>query len=181
MNYLEAMIRRPHVIFTAGLAILASACSVSVGGPDYAKLEGSISEEVNTAFASFDTTTTDVECPEQDNLDVGSEFICTVQLSDLDGDMRVTVEVVNDDLDVEFNTLDLLYDMRKVETAIAEDQSTQSGLDIAVDCGEDRLQAVEGGAPFECTATDPDGFTATVEVVTDNEGNITWTVTPDEV
>jgi hypothetical protein len=175
------MIRLPHVAITVGIALTASACSFSVGGPDYAKLEASISDEVNTAFASFDTATTAVDCPEQDNLDVGAQFICTVQLTDLDGDMRVNVEVVNDDLDVEFNTIDLLYDMRQVETAIADDQTSQIGIEIAVDCGDDRLQAIEGGASFECTATDPDGFTATVDVATDTEGNITWTVTPDEV
>lgn len=180
-GYVGAMIRLPHAVVAAGIALVASACSFSVGGPDYAKLEASISEEVNTAFASFDTTTSSVECPEQDNLDVGAEFICTVQLTDLDGDMRVNVEVVSGDLDVEFNTIDLLYDMRQVETTIADDQTSQIGVDIAVDCGDDRLQAIEGGTSFECTATDPDGFTATVEVATDTEGNITWTVTPDEV
>ncbi len=157
---------------------MLSACTV--GGPDIAKLEASITSEVNAAFASFDTSVTAVECPEQDDLDVGAEFICALQLTDLDEDMRVTVEVVNEDLDVEFSTLDLLYDMRVVEAAIADDQTSQLGVDIAVDCGEDRLQAIEGGASFECTATDPDGFTATVDVVTDTEGNINWTVTPDE-
>lgn len=171
---------RRHLPLAMIVGLVASACSFSIGGPDYAKLEASISEEINTAFESFDTTTTMVDCPEQDNLDVGAQFICTVQLTDLDGDMRVTVEVVSDDLDVEFNTLDLLYDMRVVEAAIAEDQTSELGIEIAVDCGDDRLQAIEGGASFECTATDPEGFSATVDVVTDNEGNITWTVTADE-
>lgn len=171
------MNRLPLSVALLAATLVASACGSS---PDYDKLEASITKEIDSAFVDFDTTVTAVECPEQESLGAGDQFTCTVQLTDLDDEMRVVVDVVNDDLDVTFETLDLLYDMRKVETTIATDLIDQVGGDVQVDCGEERLQAIEGGAPFTCRATDAEGSGAVVDVTTDTEGTITWTVTPDE-
>jgi Domain of unknown function (DUF4333) len=46
---------------------------------------------------------------------------------------------------------------------------------MTVDCPDDI--EVKAGATFTCTATDPSGTTATIEVTqTDDHGHLTWTI-----
>ena len=71
-----------------------------------------------------------------------------------------------------------VLDTGKIEEEIESGIEEQTNTTVeSVDCPEDR--ALEEGDTFECTATAPDGSSATVEVTqTDDEGNITWEVVP---
>ena len=71
-----------------------------------------------------------------------------------------------------------VLDTGKIEEEIESGIEEQTDTSVeSVDCpGERELQE---GDTFECTATAPDGSSATVEVTQDDdEGNITWEVVP---
>ncbi len=66
-------------------------------------------------------------------------------------------------------------DTSELETEIEEELGAQGVPDSAVDCPDD--VEVEEGDEFTCTATAPDGSTATILVTqTDDDGNVRWRV-----
>lgn len=148
-----------------GALVLASltACSfsMSAGGPDYDKLQTAITDELNTSYAEIGQQVTGVECPRQSDLKTGDTFICT---ADLDAnEVRVEVTVDDDDGNVSFSTLDVVYNLPTVAESLATDITADRGFDVTVDCGEG-LKVVAIGDAFECTAADESGETRQVQV-----------------
>ena len=70
-------------------------------------------------------------------------------------------------------------DTGELETEIEDGLEAQGVSDSAVDCPDD-VEAEEGDE-FTCTATAPDGSTATILVTqTDDDGNVSWRVVSTE-
>lgn len=149
-----------------GLVLLLSplvACqfSASVGGPDYAKLEKAITDELDGAYTDISRKVSSVECPRQSELKTGDTFVCK---ADLDGNtVRVLVTATDDEGNVDFKTLDTVFDLERTADGLGSDISQDRGFDVTVTCGEG-LKVVEIGQSFECTAADPRGDTRKVKV-----------------
>jgi len=152
----------PALLLSCGAALVLSACSFSMGGLDYDKLQTTITDELNTSYSSMDQKVSSVECPEQSpSPKAGDTFDCTAKVGDQT--VRVAVDVKDDDYNVNYKTKDTLYELPTVAATLSDEVSKQVGFPVTVDCGEG-LKAVEVGKTFECTAADPEGTERTVEV-----------------
>jgi uncharacterized protein DUF4333 len=143
-------------------ALAACQFSASVGGPDYEKLERGITDELNGNYAEISRQVSSVSCPRQSTPPkTGDTFICT---ADVEGhEVRVEVAVKDDDYNVDFSTLDVVFDLAGTERGLSREISDQYGFDVKVACGEG-LKVVAIGDSFECVATDPAGDTRTVRL-----------------
>jgi len=157
------MVSQYSIVGSMLLVPLAAACqfSMSTGGPDYPKLEGAITEELNDSYKGISRKVTRVDCPRADTLKAGDTFICT---ADVDGNaVRVQVRATDDDGNVDFSTLDTVFELSQTADGLATQISKKHGFDVTVDCGEG-LKVVAVGQSFECTAAARSGDTRTVKV-----------------
>ena len=149
--------------------------SFSAGGPDYEKLETAIADELNTQYSAISRQVDKVECPRpSESPKAGSSFNC---IADLEGnDVRVEVNFTDDDYNVDFAALDVVYDLAETSKGLSEDVSQDYGFDVTVSCG-DGLKVVAVGESFECEAADPRGDTRPVRVTAGGpDGQDTWEV-----
>ncbi|MBV5242212.1 MULTISPECIES: DUF4333 domain-containing protein [Mycolicibacterium] len=147
---------------SCGAALALSACSFSIGGLDYDKLESGITEQLNNSYSSLGLSVSSVECPETSpGPKKGESLECSAQVGGQT--VRVDATVTDDDYNVNFKTIDTLYDLPTVADTLTESVSEQVGFDVTVDCGSG-LKAVEVGTTFDCTAADPQGEERTVQV-----------------
>ena len=162
----------------AAFALTATACSFSfsVGGLDYEGLETAIEDDLNAAYAAGGKITVDgVSCPRQDETPTtGDVFICNAAVED--GTVRVEVTVTNDDLDVTYETLDLVYDVGTVEASIGEDFTAQAGFQVTVECPGERTRIVPIGGAFECIGADAQGETVPIRVTANGIEDTAWEV-----
>lgn len=144
------------------VALAGCSFSMSAGGPDYAKLEGAITDELNANYQKIDREVSEVECVRPANAPkAGDTFICN---ADVDGStVRVQVVVSDDEENVEYSTLDVLYDLTQTAQGLTKEISADRGFAVTVTCGEG-LKVVEVGDSFECTAADRRGDTRPVKV-----------------
>ncbi|MBX7453014.1 DUF4333 domain-containing protein [Mycolicibacterium sp. 3033] len=167
---------RALAALAAPLPVLA-AChfSVSAGGPDYPKLESAIADELNSQYRPLARQVSSVECPRPEQPPkAGDTLTC---IADLDGrDVRVVATFTDGDNNVDFRTIDTVYDLADTEATLAEQISARYGFDVTVECG-DGLEIVESGHTFECSATDPRGATRSVQVTAGSAGeNDSWRI-----
>jgi hypothetical protein len=148
--------------------------SVSVGGPDFAKLEKAITDKLNAAYAPISRQVSTVDCPRDTSPKTGDTFVCK---ADVEGnDVRVQVKVVDDKGNVDFSTLDTLFDLDRMAMGLSREISRDRDFDVTVTCGSG-LKVVEIGQSFECEAADPQGVTRTVKVTAGAPGESThWEV-----
>lgn len=143
---------------------MAAGCqfSFSVGGPDYAKLESAIAEELNEQYTSIDRRVTGVECPRPSGEPkAGESLTCE---ADLDGEaVRVGVTFTDDDYNADYETLDTVFDLTDLADGLARDMSDQLGFDVTVDCGKG-IRVVPVGDTLDCEAADPRGDVRGVRV-----------------
>lgn len=145
-------------------AALVSACSfsASVGGLDYDKLKTAITDELNKSYSSVGQKVSSIDCPEQSPAPKkGDKFTCTAEVSGQK--VRVETTVTDDDYNVNFSTIDTLYDLNKTGSSLSDELSAQLGFPVTVDCGEG-LKAVEVGKTLDCTAVDDAGDERTVRL-----------------
>lgn len=159
------------------LAPVAAGCqfSFSSGGPDYKKLEAAIADELDEQYSSMSRQVSSVECPRPPNPPkAGSSFNC---IADLDGnDVRVEVNFTDDDYNVKYSTLDVVFDLAQTEKGLSEEVSEDYGFDITVSCGSG-IEVVPVGESFECEAVDPQGEVRPVKVTAGgSDGHDTWEV-----
>ncbi len=161
------------------LAPALAGCSFSFsaggGGLDYEKLEGAITAELNKNYAPISREVSAVNCPrQQESPKTGETFICN---ADLDGNtVRVMSTVTDDEYNVDFRTLDVVYNLPGVADRLYQALTDHYGFEVVVSCGDD-LRVVEVGQSFECTATDPSGDTRQVKVTAAPPGeNESWEV-----
>ncbi|MDZ4264704.1 MAG: DUF4333 domain-containing protein [Mycobacterium sp.] len=159
------------------LAPLAAGCqfSFSSGGPDYEKLETAIADELNTQYSAISRQVSAVECPRPSTPPkAGSSFNC---IADLDGnDVRVEVKFTDDDYNVDFATLDSVYDLATTGEGLSEEVSKDYGFDVTVRCGNG-LKVVAVGDSFDCEAADRRGDTRPVRVTAGGpDDKDTWEV-----
>jgi hypothetical protein len=163
-------------VLAATIPMLA-ACnfSVSAGGPDYQKLESAIADELNTQYQPLARQVSSVECPRPDKPPKAGDTLTCV--ADLDGgDVRVVATFTDDDNNVDYRTIDTVYDLTDTEAGLAEQISARYGFNVTVECG-DGLKIVESGRTFECSATDPGGATRAVQVTAGEAGEKdTWKI-----
>ena len=152
----------PALVLSCGAALVLSACSFSVGGLDYEKLESKITEELNNSYSSINQKVSSVDCPEQSSgPKAGDTFECNAEVGGQT--VRVDVTVKDDDYNVEYKTKDTLYELPTVASTLSDEVSKQVDFPVSVDCGEG-LKSVEVGQTFDCTAADPEGTERTVRV-----------------
>ena len=155
---------RRSLLPLAALAPLLASCSFSfsAGGPDYEKLERGITDELNSSYENLDQKVSAVDCPRQSGkVAAGDTFICE---ADLDGNnVRVEVTAVDDKGEVNFKTLDVVYDLTATAQGLTKEITKDRGFKVTVSCGEG-LKVVEAGKSFECEAADRRGDTRTVKV-----------------
>ncbi len=149
-------------------ALAACSFSMSAGGLDYSKLESAITDELNSSYSDLPVKVSSVDCPRQsESPKAGDTFVCK---ADVDGStVRVQVNVKDDDKNVDYSTLDVLFDLPQTASGLESDISEDRGFDVTVDCGEG-IKVVEIGQTFECTAADPQGATRTVKVTAGGVG-----------
>ena len=96
--------------------------------------------------------------------------MCT---ADVDGNkVRVQAKFTDDNGNVDFSTLDTVYDLQKMAKSLSEEISRDRGFDVTVKCGEG-LKVVEIGQSFECKAFDPRGVSRTVRITAGGWGKAT--------
>lgn len=166
--------RRVIILILAALATTAGSCSFSIGGLDYETLETAIQEDLAAAYGST-VSVSGVSCPEQEPTPTtGDTFICNAAVGD--STVRVEVQVTNDDLDVTFETLDLVYDVTTIEQDVSADASEQIGIPVQVDCGDPQVRVVPISGSFDCVGTDANGATATIRITADSLEDTSWEV-----
>jgi Domain of unknown function (DUF4333) len=140
--------------------------------PDYEALESYISDEINDDYSSLiGHQVSGVDCPRQaDTVTSGESFLCTV---DLDGH-AVRVQVTANDEGLDFNTLDMVYDLGPAAEALAVEISNEVEFPVTLSCG-DGLKVVPIGDSFECTAADEYGDTRTIRITANPDGEF-WEV-----
>jgi hypothetical protein len=142
-------------------ALAACSFSFSAGGPDYTKLEKAITDKLNESYAPISRQVSKVDCPTEATPKIGDTFICN---ADIDGnEVRVQAKVTDDKGNVDFSTLDVVFDLERTATGLSHEISQDRGFAVTVTCG-DGLKVVEIGQSFECEAADPQGVTRTVKV-----------------
>lgn len=145
----------------APFALAGCSFSFNSGGPDYEKLESAITDELNSSYTEIGREVTTVECPRQDDLAAGDSFVCTATVDD--EPVRVEVNVKDDDYNVDFTTLDIVFDLPMTASGLEQEISADQGFPVTVDCGEG-IEVVAVGGSFECTALNDQGDTVGVEV-----------------
>lgn len=150
-------------LLTCASALLLTACSFSFssGGLDHEKLQNAITDELNTSYETISQQVSSVDCPQDQNPGPGEKILCTAQVGDQS--VRVESTVTDEDYNVNFETLDTLYDLPSVGTTLSDELTNQLGFPVTVTCGEG-LKAVEIGQTFDCTAADDDGDERTVRL-----------------
>ncbi len=163
------------VALASVLAVAGCQASVSVGGLDYEKLEQSITTTLNESYKSISREVSEVDCPKQaDAPEAGDTFICKATLEG--NPVRVQVTVKDGDHNVNFKTMDTVYDLPKTADNLTSAISEELGFPVTISCGEG-LRVVEIGQSFDCTAADQDGDTRTVKVTANAVGeNDSWEV-----
>ncbi len=170
-------VKSPGALLTLLLVPIAAGCqfSFSSGGPDYEKLETAIADELNKQYAPMSRQVSTVECPRPSSSPkAGSTFNC---IADLDGnDVRVEVTFTDDDYNVNYSTLDVVFDLAETGKGLSDEVSEDYGFDIRVRCGSG-LKVVAVGESFECEAADRRGDTRTVIVTAGGpDSDDTWEV-----
>lgn len=171
-------VRLPHAILALLMLVPAAAgCqfSFSSGGPDYKKLETAIADELNKQYAPMSRQVSSVECPRPSSPPkAGSSFNC---IADLEGnDVRVEVTFTDDDYNVDYSTLDVVFDLPQTGEGLSEEVSKDYGFEVKVRCGSG-LKVVAVGESFECEAVDRRGDVRRVKVTAGGpEGRDTWEV-----
>ena len=95
--------------------------SFSAGGPDYEKLETTMADELNTQYEAISQRVSGVRCPRPDETPKTGDSITCV--ADLDGsDVRVEATFTSDDYDVDFATIDTVYDLGDTADGLADDR-----------------------------------------------------------
>jgi Domain of unknown function (DUF4333) len=93
----------------AAPALASCHVSVSAGGPDYTKLQTASTDELNKSYTAISRQVSGVDCPTDSKPKTGETFICN---ADVDGNtVRVQAKVTDDDGNVDFRTLDTLFDL----------------------------------------------------------------------
>ncbi|MGZ5363861.1 MAG: DUF4333 domain-containing protein [Mycobacterium sp.] len=156
------------------LSLIACNFSVSAGGPDYDKLEKSISDELKGTYSTISPNAPTVTCPrEQTDPKAGDKFICD---ADVNGEkVRVEVTVKDDEGNVDFSTLDVVYDLPSTEKLLATEIESQMGFPVTVKCGTG-LKIVPVGDSFTCKAVDENSVEKTVEVTAVEIGKDNWRI-----
>lgn len=164
-------IPRPILVTLAAAFPLLTACQFSFsagGGPDYEKLENAMTDELNTQYESISRQVSGVVCPRLDKVPKSGDTITCV--AGLDGnDVRVEAKFTSDDYDVDFETIDTVYELHDTADGLAGQISDEYGFDVTVECG-DGIKVVEVGATFECLAADRSGDTRPVVVTAGGHG-----------
>lgn len=149
-------------ILLIGPALAGCQFTASAGGLDYEKLQDAITAELNGSYSGISRQVSSVDCPRQSETPkTGDTFVCTASVDS--EKVRVEVTVKDDDYNVDFTTLDALFDLPGTADGLTGQITEQLGFPVTVTCGEG-LKAVEIGTTFECTAADEDGDTRTVQV-----------------
>jgi hypothetical protein len=167
----------PRVVLAiAAPVLILTACSFSfsAGGPDYDKLEKSISDELEGTYSEITPTAPKVTCPrDQPNPEKGDTFICT---ADVEGEpVRVEVKVNDDEGNVGFSTLDIVYDMTRTERMLDSEIESNMGFPVSVKCGTG-VKVIPLGDSFTCTAVDENSVQKTVEVTAVEVGKDNWRI-----
>jgi hypothetical protein len=123
------------------------------------------------------TAPTDVQCPEDIAVQSGKTFTCT---GTLDGQkVSYTVKETDDKGNVRIDADNKFVLLSKVEDAVATDVGDQAGVDATATCdGGGHTILVDGvGKPIDCTVTNTDDSTDTLDVTAtvDADGNVDWT------
>ena len=71
--------------------------------------------------------------------------------------------ITDDDYNVDFSTMDTVFDLDGTAQALSREISEQQGFPVTVTCGEG-LKVVEIGQSFDCVAADDQGATRTVRL-----------------
>ncbi|MEZ0339402.1 DUF4333 domain-containing protein [Mycobacterium sp. pV006] len=153
---------RALLLTAAVLALPGCQFSLSAGGLDYDKLETAISDELNRTYESVSQRVSSLDCPRNEPPPgKGDKLTCTAQVGDQQ--VRVEATVTDDDYNVDFVTLDSLYDLANTSAVLSDELSAQLGFPVTVTCGEG-LRAVAIGATLDCTAADESGTERVVRV-----------------
>ena len=154
-------------VLLAGPVLASCHFSFSTGGPDYAKLERAITDKLNESYKPISQTVSTVDCPKNSTAKAGDTIVCT---ADVDGNkVRVQAKFTDDNGNVDFSTLDTVYDLQTTAKGLSEDISRDRGFTVTVKCGEG-LKVVEIGQSFECQAFDPRGVSRTVRITAGGVG-----------
>lgn len=155
-------------------SVAACHFSVSVGGPNYEKLESDIHDKLTKEYTELGHTPSAVDCPRlKPAPKTGDSFICTTTVDD-QSNLKVRIEVtVGENDTVSYRTLDTVYDLKIVAGKLSPDVSKDQGFPVTVDCGEG-VKVVAVGKSFDCTATDRSGNTRTLRVTADPDEGSRW-------
>lgn len=119
---------------------------------------------------------TEVTCPDKVKMEKGKSFDCTAKF----GGTTATVTMHQDDDQGNVTVIKItgILISKKAEEVIAKEVSSQVKAQVTVDCG-DRVRTAKAGETFSCTATDPNGSKAQIDVIVkDDTGNVSWKLIP---
>jgi hypothetical protein len=170
----SAAVSRAALVAVAAPLLSLTACSFSFssGGPNYDELEKSIVDQLSDTYSGIGRSASSVTCPRsQPDPRKGDTFVCD---ADVDGEkVRVEVTVKDDEGNVRFSTLDVVYDLPRTERLLDEDIEAKVGFPVTVKCGTG-LKIVPVGDGFTCTVVDRQSVEKTVEVTVEQVGKDSW-------
>ncbi|ADG78680.1 hypothetical protein TPAU25S_01754 [Tsukamurella paurometabola] len=165
------------VLVPAVAAPAVVGCSLFGPSIDFDALTKRIAQELSAEYVKFGVKVDAVDCDEsQRRPKPGSRFTCDARVREVSVPVEVTVK--DDDMRVDFVTLQKLFDLGSAGPALAARVSEQVKAQVAVDCGTG-LRALPPGSTFRCTARDQAGTAATlVYTVGPMRGEDRWVIKP---
>ncbi|MGB0099250.1 MAG: DUF4333 domain-containing protein [Nocardioides sp.] len=172
--------RPPHkpvaAAASAALAILLTACSVSVGsGGGYDPDD--VAERVQEAQeeATPDLEVTDPSCPDDGEPAEGDAIECTVTIAGVEAPYTVTFTSVDDDgARFDIAPAQAIVSTEKAVAAIAAELDKQGVAGVEVDCGEAAVLVQEPATTFTCALTRGVRSSELTVTINDVDGNISF-------
>ncbi|MDP0397459.1 DUF4333 domain-containing protein [Tsukamurella strandjordii] len=156
--------------------VLAS-CSLFGPSIDFEALTKDIADKLNAEYAKLGAKVDVVNCDDSERRPKpGYRFTCEATVREATVPVEVTVK--DDDMAVEFVTLQKLFDLGSAGPTLAPSVSKQVNAAVSVDCGTG-LKALPPGGSFRCAARDTTGGSATlVYTVGPMRGEDQWAIKP---
>lgn len=135
-----------------------------------AVIKSGLTEQVKMPFS-------DVACPESRAMKAGDEFECKAT-AESGGVLTIKVTQSDDAGAVRWTLVDgeRVLSMANLEQQIKNAIAKQLNVDAALDCGAARLRIAVAGQTLECTATAGSDSRKVIVTVTDDRGNVDWTL-----
>lgn len=159
-------------ILVGAALLVPAACSSDADRLDRAATEQAIEKVIESDLSQ---PVAAVTCPDRILRGEGRTVRCEVTLEDVEGPVRLEVELEADD-ELEVTLLDAVIDPAVVADELEQQLLATYLRTFTADCGEPGAQAWAPGTTVSCTVADDDGEREATVTVEDASGSLRFSV-----